>query len=75
MENNKNLTKWYMNEYILPNCPVNKDPNLFRKSGLHFIIERPKNSKAMEPKRIVHKVRPWNGTPSQSFFGKKKRRS
>ena len=27
METNKNLVKWYMNEYILPNCPVNKNPN------------------------------------------------
>ena len=54
METNKNLVKWYMNEYILPNCPVNKNPNVSRKSGLLFIIERPKNSKAMEPRRIVH---------------------
>ena len=71
----RDLVKWYMNEYILPNCPVNKNPNVFRKSGLHFIMELPKNSKAMEPRRIVHKVRPWDGTSTQRLFGKKKRRS
>ena len=43
-----------------------------KKSGLYFTLERPRNRKPMEPKRVLHKVRIWNGTPTQKFFGNKK---
>jgi len=31
--------------------------------------------KPMEPKRVMNKVRIWDGTPTQKFFGKKKGKS
>jgi hypothetical protein len=51
------------------------DPKIMKKSDTNFIMERPRNRKPMEPKRVLHKVRIWNGTPTQKFFGKKKGKS
>ena len=31
-----------------------------RASGYYFILERPRNRKPMEPKRVMNKVRIWD---------------
>ena len=48
------------------------DPKIMKSSCIYFILERPRNRKPMEPKRVMNKVRIWNGTPTHGFFGKKK---
>lgn len=76
MENNTELISWYQTIYINPNCySIMDDPEIMKKSCIYFTLERPRNRKPMEPKRVLHKVRIWNGTPTQSFFGKKKVKS
>jgi len=71
---NKELISWYQTIYINPNCySIMDDPKIMKKSCIYFTLERPRNRKPMEPKRVVHKVRIWDGTPTQKFFGKKKR--
>ena len=71
---NKELISWYQTIYIYPNCySIMDDPKIMKKSDIYFTLERPRNRKPMEPKRVLHKVRIWNGTPTQKFFGKKKR--
>ena len=73
---NEELISWYQTRYIYPNCySIMDDPKIMKKSCIYFTLERPRNRKPMEPKRVVHKVRIWNGTPTQKFFGKKKRKS
>ena len=73
---NKELIKWYQTRYLNPNCyNIMDNPKIIRISGIYFTMERPRNRKPMEPKRVMDKVRIWNGTPTQKFFGKKKRKS
>jgi len=73
---NKELIKWYQSRYLNPNCySLKDDPKIMRTSGIYFILERTRNRKPMEPKRVMNKVRIWDGTPTQKFFGKKKRKS
>jgi hypothetical protein len=75
MEDNldKELIKWYQSRYLNPNCyHLKDDPKIMRMSGIEFILERPRNCPPMEPKRVMNKVRIWDGTPTQKFFGKKK---
>ena len=73
---NIELISWYQTRYIYPNCySIMDDPKIMKSSNIYFTLERPRNRKPMEPKRVVHKVRIWNGTPTQKFFGKKKRES
>ena len=48
------------------------DPKIMKSSCIYFTLERPRNRKPMEPKRVMNKVRIWDGTPTQKFFGKKK---
>lgn len=68
------LIRWYRNNYITPNCyAIMDNPKIMRRSGIYFTMERPRNRKPMEPKRRMDKVRIWDGTPTQKFFGKKKR--
>jgi len=70
---NKGLIKWYQARYLNPNCyNTMDDPKIMRMSGIDYILERPRNRKPMEPKRVMNKVRIWDGTPTQKFFGKKK---
>lgn len=70
------LRQWYLNEYVYPNIySIMDDPKIMRKSDIYFTLERARNRKPMEPKRIMNKVRIWDGTSNQSFFGKKKRKS
>ena len=72
----KELIEWYQNRYLNPNIyHLKDDPKIMRMSGIHFIMEKPRNCPPMEPKRVMNKVRIWNGTPTQKFFGKKKRKS
>ena len=76
METNKKLVKWYQTIYINPNCySIMDDPKIMKKSDIYFTLERPRNRKPMEPKRVMNKVRIWDGTPTQKFFGKKKGKS
>lgn len=70
---NKELIKWYQTRYLNPNCyNTMDDPKIMRMSGIDYILERPRNRKPMEPKRVMNKVRIWDGTPTHKFFGKKK---
>jgi hypothetical protein len=58
------LRQWYLNEYIYPNCySIMDDPKIMRRSGIYFTMEKPRNCKPMEPKRVMDKVRIWDGTP------------
>ena len=73
MRGKEELIKWYQTRYLNPNCySLKDDPKIMRTSGIDFILERPRNRKPMEPKRVMNKVRIWDGTPAQSFFSKKK---
>ena len=66
------LIRWYRKHYINPNCySIMDDPKIMKKSCIYFTMERPRNCKPMEPKRVMDKVRIWDGTPTQRFFGKK----
>jgi hypothetical protein len=68
---NKELISWYQTIYLNPNCySIMDDPKIMKKSDTNFIMERPRNRKPMEPKRVLHKVR-----ITQKFFGKKKGKS
>ena len=70
---NKELIKWYQTRYLNPNIYYLKDdPKILRASGYYFILERPRNRQPMEPKRVMNKVRIWDGTPTKRFLGKKK---
>ena len=76
MRGKEELISWYQDRYISPNCyRLKDDPMIMRVSGFDFILERPRNRKPMEPKRVMNKVRIWDGTSAQSFFSKKKRKS
>lgn len=65
----EDLIRWYRKNYIQPNCYCIMDGSkVMRASGYYFILERPRNRQPMEPKRVMNKVRIWDGT---SFRHKK----
>tara|TARA_R110000803_G_scaffold149899_1_gene215362 strand:- start:1918 stop:2163 length:246 start_codon:yes stop_codon:yes gene_type:complete len=70
---NGDLTGWYSETYIRPNCyTVRYDPKIMKRCGTYFTMERLRGKHPMEPKRKMNKVRIWDGTPTQRFFGKVK---
>lgn len=63
------LLEWYRKNYITPNCyAIMDDPKIMRRSGIYFTLERPRNCQPMEPKRLMNKVRVWDGVPLKDFY-------
>lgn len=68
---NKELIDWYWCNYMEKGCYNIKDERRMKISGHYFSLERKRNSPPMEPKRVMYKVRVWNGTPTQKYCFKK----